>query len=239
MAITTWSRRRLERAYAHYNKRFWKGKLPTFSVIAGRPPGEKEYHGLCEWKEKRIYVNVVAHQTDRSVRDTLLHEMAHVGAGPTNPRVSHGYKFLDQMEYLLRVGAPVSVGCPEMPDVKFYALAVPSRYPLCRAAAKRLQKRLERAIPQDSPAHKITYEEILSNFDEAAIDGLSWKRARITLGKYNGLLDVQGRPVNEWARGILARGWRRFKKTQEIRVSALKKLQRAKRASDIANVQPV
>jgi hypothetical protein len=167
--------------------------------------------GWCEWNGKRIYVHVAAHNTDRSVRETLLHEMAHVGAGP-GVRVAHGYKFLAQMEHLLRARAPVSFGNPEMPDVGFVALAVPRRFPLCRAAAQRLQKRNERAIPKNLPDHVITDEEILSNFEDAACDGLSWNQAKMAVGQEQGLLDVEGRPVNARARRLLARARPSFRR---------------------------
>ena len=67
-------------------------------------------------------------------------------------------------------------------------------------------------MPKNLPVQRIGDKDILSNFEDAVIDGLSWKEARVAVGNRNGLLDVGGHPVNAWARGLLARGYRRFRK---------------------------
>jgi len=213
MKKPAWTNHRLERAYAHYNRRFWKGKLPVFSVIAGPPPHQEDLLGLCEWKRRRIYINVAAHETDRAVRATLLHEM-HMSALVRNFASRTGTGSLP------RWNASCEPVLPSRSRIQRCRMCVFIRWQ-CPVAFLCAERRLsvckgawsERS-PRTQPVHRITDEEILSNFEDAAVAGLSWKGAKMAVGQYNGLLDVEARPVNAWARHVLARARGRFKKAK-------------------------
>lgn len=100
MNKTTWTSRRLQRLFVRYNKRFWKGKLPQYSVVA-----TTQYKGgLCKKRERTILINIYTQECDRRVRSTLLHEMAHA-ACPSG--AGHGKVWLKEMERLKERGAPI------------------------------------------------------------------------------------------------------------------------------------
>lgn len=139
MKKTVWTQWRLERLFRRYNAQYWDGKLSAYNVGVGNLSKHGAV-GLCDWREGRITVDVAAHDDDRDIRATLLHEMAHA-ADRSQSRYSHGDGFFAQIEHLLQKGAPITVKMPEMPGHVFPLAAVPEKYPLCRRAAARLEKR--------------------------------------------------------------------------------------------------
>jgi|ERR1700678_2560676 SprT-like family len=90
-----------------------------------------EVMGLCEWKRKVITIDVERHKSDREVRSTLLHEMAHAAASIRGSR-GHDPKFFAQLEKLLRLRAPIAIDTPEAGGVRILANLVPSRFPLLK-----------------------------------------------------------------------------------------------------------
>ncbi len=51
----------------------------------------------------------------------------------------------------------------------------------------------------------ITDEDVLRRFEDAASE-LTWEQALLFVGLENGLVDEDGRPVNQWVRRLVARG---------------------------------
>lgn len=206
-----WTSARLERLYTRYNRRYWRGRLP---VLAVSNQHLDDCVGVTERSPLRISVDVAQHRTDREVRGTLLHEMAHV-ADRARHKVGHGYGFWTEIERLLRQRAPITIGCPEMPGHAFItALSVPRRLRLSRQALERTRRRLEREIPAGLPEQLVTDTEILGAFEDAATDGLTWSRARRAVGLEYGLLDVEHNPIDAWARRLLARAEHRVREAR-------------------------
>ena len=98
--ITVWTERRLQRLFKRYNKRFWQGGLDNWTVDTDESHCEGLY-GHCDGKGRTIHVRVSAHTSDRSVRATLVHEMAHAA---TNG--DHGTQWRREIERLKAAGAP-------------------------------------------------------------------------------------------------------------------------------------
>jgi SprT-like family len=94
---TTWTDKRLERLFARYNRRYWNGKLPAYSVRV-----DSTYRGgYCDKTKRTITLNVESMGSDREIRGALLHEMAH---GAT--RVDHGTIWRAEMARLKSASAP-------------------------------------------------------------------------------------------------------------------------------------
>lgn len=112
---TTWTDSRLARLFDRYNRRFWNGRLPKYSVIAS----DLYRGGLCKKRERQIFINLDTFRSDKEIRATLLHEMAHAAT-----RDSHGKYWQSEMERLAEEGAPISRvdlrygerGCTEGPS---------------------------------------------------------------------------------------------------------------------------
>lgn len=203
---TKWTQARLEKLFARYNRRYWRGRLPSYSVAPGRLDGSV---GLCDRAERRITIDLRAHPSDAAVRDTLLHEIAHAADTTGNP-VAHGRGFWAQVERLLRQGAPINVGHSELPGIPPLVDSVPREFHLCRAALQKLAAVTMRSIPQDTPVSDIDEREILVAFsDAAALDGMDWAAALRAVGGKNGLLDVDLRPQQTaWVTRVLRKARR-------------------------------
>lgn len=106
---THWTEARLKRLFDRYNRKFWRGRLKSYTVrvkdLSGRTMA------TCDDKLCALFIDAAKHKTDREIRATLLHEMAHAATPKDYP--AHGYQFWGQLEMLLRKGAPVSIGFPE------------------------------------------------------------------------------------------------------------------------------
>src|SRR5579864_3548090 len=104
--MSEWTEQRLQRLYARYNCRFWAGRLRAVRV---RISDLADCYGEWDVEQQQIRIDIERHaNNDREIRSTLLHEMAHVAAGPW-----HKSKFWLQIERLLRQRAPITVGFPE------------------------------------------------------------------------------------------------------------------------------
>lgn len=101
MSLTNWTHQRIQRLFNRYTKRFWQGKLAGWTVdTSGDHPGA---FGYCNPNTHRISVRLGTHETDREVKATLVHEMAHAA---TNG--AHGRKWRNELERLTKAGAPTS-----------------------------------------------------------------------------------------------------------------------------------
>jgi len=105
---------------------------------------DRRAFGICDWKRHEITVDIAAHASDAAVRTTLLHEMAHAAETATS-QYTHGDGFFQQIEYLLRRHAPISLEMSEMPGHRLPLAAVPKKFPLCRKAAAKLSAAKRRA----------------------------------------------------------------------------------------------
>ena len=173
MIKTAWTSRRLQRLFVRYNKRFWKGKLPQYSVVA-----TTQYNGgLCKKRERTILINIYTQECDRRVRSTLLHEMAHA-ACPSG--ADHGKVWLKEMERLKERGAP---------------------------------------IPKDELSYKdpkrvIRPRAIIGRFEDAAAEGVPWKKALLWLGWEHGWIDAKGNPVSEGYKRLIEDAKKAFRRAR-------------------------
>jgi hypothetical protein len=206
IAKQTWTELRLQRLFAYYNRRFWRGRLPTIHI---RIRELMDALGRIEWEQREILIKVNAHKNDREIRATLLHEMAHLG---TRRKLGHGSEFWAQIEHLLRQRAPVTVGDAETPDVRILQNVVPARFPLARRAVNRSEKKRAREIEKLARKHKlptqtITDADIATQFYDAAAE-VTWRDALSIIGLEMGLLNVDGKPKDRWAAAVIAKGRR-------------------------------
>lgn len=201
-----WSQQRLSRLFDRYNQRYWSGRLPWYRFVVGPDPAHKDALGTCRARQRIIHVDIASHKSDREVRSTLLHEMAHAA---TKKR-SHGVNFFAQLEKLLGKGAPISVGNPEAGYARILADIVPARFPLTKRMMDRAEARRRRTLEKLMRSNKIrslqlTEEMIIGDFADAAME-LPWKKSLLAVGLEYGLVDETGRPVNGWASRIARRG---------------------------------
>ena len=201
-----WTEPRLQLLFTRYNRRFWRGLLPTARVRIA-----ELVDCYREWDEERseISIDIKRHPNDREVRSTLLHEMVHVVAGE-----GHGSKFWFQIERLLGQKAPVTISFPETGGLKILKDAVPGRFPLARRALNAAHERQQRELEKAARTYResgfddeiMTDKDVASEFGECDAAALPWKRALWIVGSNFGLLNVDGRPKNRWAANTIEKG---------------------------------
>jgi hypothetical protein len=215
MNKTIWNDKRLRRLFDRYNRLHFRGKLSNYKVaIDALPDGAR---GICDWSRRTITIDPEHHVSDREVRGTVLHEMAHAACAG----VSHGHDihFFAEVESLLRCGAPVTIDFGEAGNVIILADLVPSRFPLLKRKMDRLevhrQKEFEEGANDDTrPPHDVTEDEILRDFEELAMDAKPWKRTLTAVGREYGLTDECGRPLTAWARRLVAKARKLYSQTR-------------------------
>jgi len=210
---TTWTDRHLQRLFDNYNKTYWCGKLPQHAVRVGKL---NDCFGECNYKKREIVVDIDAHQDDRGICATLLHEMTHAAAGFCGVD-GHGYKFYAQTERLLRLGAPVDVGMSETPGLRILADVVPRRFHLARKAMERAEAARQRGVlraAKNHPFRKFTVGHILNDFESAALE-MTERAAVFCVGEKHGLLDVEGKPKSRRAARFIAKGRRAFRASRK------------------------
>jgi hypothetical protein len=195
--------------FARYNRKYWRGRLPVYRLVIATMP---DAMGLCESRRKVITIDVEQHKSDREVRSTLLHEMAHAAASIRGSR-GHDLKFFAQLEKLLRLRAPIAIETQEAGSTRILANLVPSRFPLLKGRIDQLETRRSEPLEKFIAEHKvhttlITDDDILGEFEDAATE-LTWKQAVITIGLENGLVDETGRPLTRRSRRLLHKAKRR------------------------------
>lgn len=205
--MTKWDEQRLTRLFDRYNRRYWSGRLPRYHMVVGPDTEHTNALGTCCARHRIIHINVACHESDRKVRSTLLHEMAH--AATKKGRVHEVY-FFAQLEKLLRKGARISVGDAEAGCATILADIVPARFPLTKRLMDRAEARRRKPLEQlirrrKVPSLQITEEMIIGDFADAAME-LAWKHALLAVGLVYGLVDESGRPVSRWASRIVRRG---------------------------------
>jgi len=204
MKKNEWTERRLQHLFGHYNRRFWRGRLPTVQLHIRKLD---DSYGHIEWKRREIAIDVGSHMNDRHIRATLLHEMAHLA---TARKKGHGSEFWSQIEHLLRQKAPIAVDSPETPGLSILQDVVPRRFPLARRMVNRAENQRQRKVMKEARGLRtinIGKRKIIQSFEDAAsIENLTWRQALIAVGIENGLVDVDGKPVNRWAAEVIAEG---------------------------------
>ncbi len=96
---TMWTVPRLQRLLQRYNRKFWNSRLTGWTAEFSRD--HLGGFGFCNRTIKRILVRLETHTSDRQVRATLVHEMAHAASN-----VWHGKRWRLEMQRLKRAGAP-------------------------------------------------------------------------------------------------------------------------------------
>jgi hypothetical protein len=200
---TLWTNERLRLLFERYNQMYRRGKLSGWRVVLGDLSKENAW-GLCNRREKIITIDPHP-QSDRKLRATLLHEMAHAAS-----RSGHTARFFAELERLLRRGAPVKVDAAEAGHAKIFRDIVPKRFPLVRAKMQRAENRRQRRILKLTREKKLktytmTNDMIVAEFKDAATE-LTWKQALLCIGLQYGLTDEGGRAVDAWARRLVHRG---------------------------------
>ncbi|MCI0617213.1 SprT-like domain-containing protein [bacterium] len=187
---------RLQKLFAHYNGLYWNGRLKRYAVSSQKLDG---IYGICDHNARCIRIDIEKHKSDREVRSTLLHEMCHAAAG-RKERYSHGSAFCEQLEMLLRAGAPITINFPEFGNRKFL-MAIPKQFKLVRKAFKPVEERYQRAIQKrvkkliQRGEKPIDFEDIV--FDEVSdwtMEGASWRQILFGIGEEYGLCDIDNRP---------------------------------------------
>lgn len=208
--MTAWTEKRLQYLFSHYNQRFWRGRLLHVHIrIRNLTNDGGPVFGRIEWKQREILINIDAHTTDRAIRATLLHEMAHL-ATPRKER--HDSEFWAQIERLLRQRAPLTVSSCETPGLGIFHDVVPARFRLARRALNRVEKKRRLDVEKFAcesalPTRTITDADIATQFYEAGAE-VTWRVALGIIGLEMGLLDVDGKPKSRWAARVVAMGRR-------------------------------
>jgi hypothetical protein len=97
----TWGSARLQRLFDRYNERFFGGQLAGWKAVEF-DGADGECKGQCSPEAKQLRICIAGHDTDRKVRATLVHEMAHA---VTNDK-DHREAWLAELKRLRREGAP-------------------------------------------------------------------------------------------------------------------------------------
>jgi len=90
--------RALQSLFHDLNRQFFRGRLPTYGIIYGPPPGgPRGCSGLCEPETRTLYVEPSPPTLD-GLRRVLLHEMCHIGS------LGHGKSFQAELRRLAAAG---------------------------------------------------------------------------------------------------------------------------------------
>ncbi len=202
---THWTEKRLRVLFERYNRVYWRGTISTYRVLDRCL--ERGVVGSCGLGNHVITVDCKKHTSDREIRGTLLHEMAHAAVGTGG----HGAAFQAQLEKLLRARAPISIGTGEAGrGVQILANLVPPRFPLLKRQMDRQEARRANALNRYVAKKKlhtqvITDADIVKEFSEAEIGARRWKDAVVAIGLQYGLADDTGRPTTAHARQLFAK----------------------------------
>jgi hypothetical protein len=106
--------------------------------------------------------------------------------------------------------APFTISSAESPRLQIFADSIPACFPLCRKTVEKLdearKETVDWEIAEGAGVFDIDKNYIAGQFEDAVIDGVSWESARLRIGGECGLLDIDGRPVDDWAANLLKHG---------------------------------
>ena len=139
--ISTWTSLRLGRLFERYRVRYWprSRRLRHYTIAA---TSLKEAYGECDYAARVLWIDVAIHRSDREVRATVLHEMAHAVVG----RGGHRARFWAQLEYLLSRRAPVTIAFPELGEQSGHLGVIPRRFRRCRRLFRPVYERWQREL---------------------------------------------------------------------------------------------
>jgi SprT-like family len=213
---TKWNARRLQRLFERYNCTYFRRKLRGCSaVISSLPHGQL---GVYMLSKRVIAIDVRKQTSDRELRGTVLHEMAHAAAHSRGSR-GHDLKFFAELERLLRLGAPVTVDNAEAGYVRILRDVVPPRFRLLkqkmeRAEARRRKILKDYATVRNLELRRATDDQIVGYFESYGY--FTWREALVKIGPEVGLTDEVGRVVSSWARRVLAQAKRTHSRARRL-----------------------
>ena len=177
--------------------------------------------GECDLAARVISIDLAEHSSDRKVRATLLHEMAHAAAG----RPGHGSPFWAQLEYLLAQHASITVSFPELGERGRHLSAIPERFRRCRRRFAPAYRRDQLAMEREFAGRWTSYTaaDLETEAYDWAIDGAPWRGVWWTLAHTWGYVDLDGkvlpqaRPYRAAARRGYIRGRRFWLKNERLK----------------------
>lgn len=202
-----WTEIRLARLMARYRTQYWprSRRLTRYRIQLAT----LDCLGQCDYEQRALLLDIKRHSSDRDVRVTVLHEMAHVVAG----RTGHGSRFWEQIEHLLQRGAPITVSFPELGEHGFQYPVIPRRFRLARrrfrdsASYRRYLRQFRgRQIISETPA---VWEDRFEDYGQDV--ATTWKVCWRYEARQAGLVDLDGRigTVGRQYLNAARRGWRR------------------------------
>jgi hypothetical protein len=185
---TKWTESRLHNLYEHYNRKYWKARLTQFKV---RIRSLDVAIGQCSKKSRLIEIDVEQHRSDAQIRSTLLHEMCHAAAS----KYGHGSSFCTQLEMLLRLKAPITIGFPEI--LKPFTFTIPKEFRCVRRAFRTIEEKQQREIQKiTGKLPPINFKAFaLFNIQDYALQGFTWKQIINSIGNEYHLLDIDNKPL--------------------------------------------
>jgi hypothetical protein len=232
MKKNEWTERRLQRLFGHYNRRFWRKRLPIVHIRICELDGNQ---GEFDRKKREIRIDMRSYASDRQIRATLLHEMAHLASR----KAGHGAEFWYQIELLLRQKALITVDSPETPGLIVLENVVPPRFPLARRMMNNAEKKRQREVLKSArysglQIQKIGEQDILNSFEEAAQENPTWRQALLVVGREYGLIDVDCKPTDRWAADLIAKGRRAYVRARRDHLSYEKRVREFEAAGVLA-----
>lgn len=198
--VERWTNDRLKALFDRYRVRYWprSRRLRRYRIESALLRGP---YGRCSFEERVLLIDLCRHPSEREIRSTVLHEMAHAVVG----RGGHRAAFWTELESLLRQRAPITVGFPELGEAGKHLCVVPNRFRRCRKffapVYRRQQRELERQISQAGmPSYDYTTGDMETEcFDAAFLNGATWRDMWPRLAATWGFVDLDG-CLLPWAR---------------------------------------
>ena len=224
--MTTWSDARLRQLFERYRLRYWQRsrRLKQYR-IENRSLADQQIVGLCEFDKHLLTIDVAAHTSDREVRATVLHEMIHAVISKSNG--GHHAPFWTQLEYLLKCGAPVTIGFPELAERGTLLQVIPRRFRRCRQLFRPAHLRYQRHLNHREGDRVIPAAKLLTivsqEAEDAAMDGATWRAYWRRCGAELSVVDLDGRtlPSGKQLRNAARHGWllgrRQYLEEQRLR----------------------
>jgi hypothetical protein len=115
-------------------------------------------------------------------------------------RGGHHAPFWTQLEYLLSLGAPITVSFPELGERGEHLSIIPSRFRRCRRLFRPIYERQQRAFKRVKlPYMTLTPKDIETECEDAAVAGTVWRAVWPFQARTYGFVDLDGR-VLPWAK---------------------------------------
>lgn len=195
--VTPWTDTRLRDLFERYRASYWptSRRLKAYRIEAASLPNG--WYGLCVFERHTLQVDLSKHPSDREIRATVLHEMAHAVIGLPG---GHGAPFWMQLEYLLSHRAPITVRFPELGERGSLLSIIPARFRRCRRLFRPVYERDQRAQRRlRLRLVRVTPKMIETECEDGALEGTMWRVIWPLQSSTYGFVDLDGR-VLPWAR---------------------------------------